>query len=71
MRTVTITLPDALVAEIEMTKIRGRACGLEFSVTEVCKAALADAIPRAREEFLQRSDIMGHSQRYRENHADD
>jgi len=60
-RAVTINLPDALVAEIEIAKLESRACGLVFSVTEICAVALAEAIPRAREEFHRRSNVMGHS----------
>lgn len=69
-RAVTIHLPDALVADIEIAKIESRACGLVFSVTEICAAALAEAIPRARAEFQRRSDIMGLPSPYLGNRAD-
>lgn len=58
-RSVTISLADALVNEIESLKQEAQACGLTFSVTEICAVALVEAISRAREAVQQRSDIMG------------
>lgn len=60
-RAVTINLDAGLVAQIETLKAEATACGLDFSVTKICAAALADAVPRAQEEVQRRSGVQGHA----------
>lgn len=57
-RAITIKLDAGLVARIESIKSEAQACGLAFSVTEICAAALAEAIPVAQEELLRRSAVL-------------
>lgn len=70
-RAVTINLDATLVAEIETLKAEARACGMPFSVTEICAAALAEALPRAQEEVQRRSNILAQTRsNYLGNRAD-
>ncbi len=70
-RAVTINLDAALVAQIETLKAEARACGMAFSVTEICATALAEALPRAQEEVQRRSDILAQTRsNYLGNRAD-
>lgn len=70
-RAVTINLDAALVAQIETLKAEAQACGMAFSVTEICAAALAEALPRAQEEVQRRSNILAQTRfAYLGNRAD-
>lgn len=70
-RSVTINLDATLVAQIETLKVEAQACGMGFSVTEVCAAALAEALPRVQEEVQRRSNILAQTRfTYLGNRAD-
>lgn len=70
-RAVTINLDAALVAQIETLKAEAQACGMPFSVTAICAAALAEALPRAQEEVQRRSNLLAQTRfTYLGNRAD-
>lgn len=57
-RAVTINLDAGLVAQIETFKAEGKACGIDFSVTQICAAALAEAVPLVQEEMQRHSGTL-------------
>lgn len=70
-RAVTINLDAGLVAQIETLKAEAKACGIDFSVTQICASALAEAVPRAQEEVQRRSGILAQATfPYRDDRSD-